>query len=112
MNCARSGRRKCSILIREPETLSQPNTPTHFDRRVVDVAAVGLSILSGAHRELFAEIMRRLREQGGGDILVFAGGIIPDEDLAYCRELGIQAVFTPGTPVDTAIRFVEKNVRR
>jgi len=77
-----------------------------------DVAAVGLSILSGAHRELFAEIMRRLREQGGGDILVFAGGIIPDEDLAYCRELGIQAVFTPGTPVDTAIRFVEENVRR
>ena len=77
-----------------------------------DVAAVGLSILSGAHRELFAEIMRRLREQGGGDILVFAGGIIPDEDLPYCRELGIQAVFTPGTPVDTAIRFVQEKVRR
>lgn len=76
-----------------------------------DVAAIGLSILSGAHRELFAEIMRRLHEQGGDDILVFAGGIIPDEDLAYCEKLGIRAVFTPGTPIDTAIRFVRENVR-
>jgi len=76
-----------------------------------DVAAVGLSILSGAHRELFAEIMRRLHEQGGDDILVFAGGIIPDEDLSYCEELGIRAVFTPGTPIETAIRFVQENAR-
>ena len=77
-----------------------------------DVAAIGLSILSGAHRELFAEIMRRLREAGGDDILVFAGGIIPEEDLPFCAALGIRAVFTPGTPIDTAIRFVEENVRR
>ena len=77
-----------------------------------DVAAVGLSILSGAHRELFAEIMRRLHESGGDDILVFAGGIIPEADLAYCEELGIRAVFTPGTPIDTAIRFVRENVKR
>ncbi len=77
-----------------------------------DVAAIGISILSGAHRELFADIMRRLREQGGGDILVFAGGIIPDEDLEFCRELGIRAVFTPGTPIETAIQFLQENVRR
>ena len=77
-----------------------------------DVAAIGISILSGAHRELFADIMQRLREQGGGDILVFAGGIIPDEDLEFCRELGIRAVFTPGTPIETAIQFLQENVRR
>ena len=77
-----------------------------------DVAALGLSILSGAHRELFADIMRRLREHGGHDILVFAGGIIPEEDLPYCQELGIRAVFTPGTPIETAIRFVRENVHR
>ena len=77
-----------------------------------DVAAIGISILSGAHRELFADIMQRLREQGGGDILVFAGGIIPDEDLDFCRDLGIRAVFTPGTPIETAIQFLQANVRR
>jgi len=77
-----------------------------------DVDAIGLSILSGAHRELFAEIVSRLREAGAGDVLVFAGGIIPDADLAFCAELGIRAVFTPGTAIETAIRFVEENVRR
>jgi methylmalonyl-CoA mutase C-terminal domain/subunit len=77
-----------------------------------DVAALGISILSGAHRELFAAIMQRLREQGGGDVLVFAGGIIPDADVPYCKELGIQAIFTPGTPVEAAIRFIRENVRR
>ena len=76
-----------------------------------DVDAVGLSILSGAHRELFPEILQRLREGGAGDVLVFAGGVIPYEDLPFCKELGIRAVFTPGTPVEEAIRFVRENVR-
>jgi methylmalonyl-CoA mutase C-terminal domain/subunit len=75
-----------------------------------DVDALGLSILSGAHRELFPEIMRLLREAGAGDILVFAGGVIPDEDVQFCRDLGIRAVFTPGTPVEDAVRFVRENV--
>jgi methylmalonyl-CoA mutase C-terminal domain/subunit len=76
-----------------------------------DVDAVGLSILSGAHRELFPAIVRGLREQGASDILIFAGGVIPEEDLAFCAELGIRGVFTPGTPVDEAIRFVREHVR-
>ena len=76
-----------------------------------DVDAVGLSILSGAHRELFPEVLARLREQGGGDILVFAGGVIPDEDVEFCKSIGIRAVFTPGTPVEDAIRFVRENVK-
>jgi methylmalonyl-CoA mutase C-terminal domain/subunit len=77
-----------------------------------DVDAIGLSILSGAHRELFPEIMQRLREAGASDVLVFAGGVIPDEDRAFCAELGIRAVFTPGTPVEDAVRFVRENARR
>jgi methylmalonyl-CoA mutase C-terminal domain/subunit len=77
-----------------------------------DVDALGISILSGAHRELFPEIMRRLQEAGAADILVFAGGVIPDADLDFCRELGIRMVFTPGTPIDQAIRFVRDNAGR
>jgi methylmalonyl-CoA mutase C-terminal domain/subunit len=76
-----------------------------------DVDVLGLSILSGAHRELFPEIMRRLREQGAEDLLVFAGGVIPDEDIAFCEEIGICAVFGPGSPVDAAIRVIEENVK-
>jgi methylmalonyl-CoA mutase C-terminal domain/subunit len=77
-----------------------------------DVDAVGLSILSGAHRELFPEIVQRLREAGGGDILVFAGGVIPDEDVPFCKEIGVAAVFGPGTPVEEAVRFVRDHVRK
>ena len=76
-----------------------------------DVDAIGLSILSGAHRELFPEVLNRLREQGGGEILVFAGGVIPDEDVEFCKSIGIRAVFTPGTPVEEAIRFVRDHVK-
>src|SRR5512145_2136653 len=58
-----------------------------------DVDALGLSILSGAHRELFPEVVRLLNEQGGGDTLLFAGGVIPDEDVEFCKQLGFHAVF-------------------
>jgi methylmalonyl-CoA mutase C-terminal domain/subunit len=75
-----------------------------------DVDVLGLSILSGAHRELFPEIMRRLHEQGADDVLVFAGGVIPDEDIEFCRQLGIRAVFGPGSPVQEAIRMIEENI--
>jgi len=77
-----------------------------------DVDALGLSILSGAHRELFPEIVRLLHEQGADDVLVFVGGIVPDEDIPFCQQLGIRGVFTPGTPIEAAIRFVKENVRR
>ncbi len=74
-----------------------------------DVDALGLSILSGAHRELFPEIMEGLRAQGAEDLLVFVGGIIPDEDLEFCKEIGIAAVFTPGTPIEEAIAFIREH---
>ena len=76
-----------------------------------DVDAIGISILSGAHRELFPEIMAKLREGGATDVVVFAGGVIPDEDLPFCEGLGIRAVFRPGTPAEEVVRFVRENVK-
>jgi methylmalonyl-CoA mutase C-terminal domain/subunit len=73
-----------------------------------DVDVVGLSILSGAHNVLFPEILRLLREKGGGDILVLAGGIIPDKDLATLKALGIREIFLPGTPTQVLVDFINK----
>ncbi len=71
-----------------------------------DVAAVGLSILSGAHNSLLPEITRLLKEQGAGDILVFAGGIIPEQDLAGLKSAGIDAVFLPGTSTKDIVQYL------
>ena len=76
-----------------------------------DVAAIGLSILSGAHNVLLPRLMGLLREQGASDIVVFAGGIIPDEDIAGLRAAGIAAVFTPGTSLDAIVTWVRDNVK-
>jgi methylmalonyl-CoA mutase, C-terminal domain len=73
-----------------------------------DVDVVGLSILSGAHNVLFPEILRLLRERGGGDILVLAGGIIPDKDIEPLKKLGIREIFLPGTPTQTLVEFIQK----
>ncbi len=73
-----------------------------------DVDVVGLSILSGAHLELFPEIMRLLRERGVDDVIVFAGGIIPPEDVPAVKAMGIAEVFGPGTSTQTAIDFVRR----
>ena len=64
-----------------------------------DVDAVGLSLLSGAHNELFAAVLEALRSAQAGDIPVIGGGVIPQEDIPDLARLGIRAVFTPGTPV-------------
>lgn len=68
-----------------------------------DVSAVGLSLLSGAHLTLFPAVVQALRSAGAGDIPVLGGGIIPDEDIMQLKNAGINAVYTPGTPVDTII---------
>jgi methylmalonyl-CoA mutase C-terminal domain/subunit len=75
-----------------------------------DVDVIGLSILSGAHKALFPRIMELLKEKGLTDVMVFAGGIIPEEDIAELKKLGIKEVFGPGTPTETIIQFVLKNV--
>jgi len=68
-----------------------------------DVAAVGLSSMSGAHLRLFPAVIEALALAGAGDIPVLGGGIIPDEDIEPLKQAGVQAIFTPGTPLDTII---------
>lgn len=75
-----------------------------------DVDVIGLSILSGAHRTLFPRIMELLRQKGLTDVMVFAGGIIPEEDASQLKKLGIKEIFGPGTPTETIIRYVFDNV--
>ena len=72
-----------------------------------DVDAVGLSILSGAHNVLLPEITRLLKEQGAGDILVFAGGIIPEQDMAGLKAAGIEAIFLPGTSTRDIVQYLQ-----
>ena len=71
-----------------------------------DVDAVGLSILSGAHMTLFPRIMDELKKRGLDDVLVWAGGIIPETDIPRLKEIGIQAVFGPGSPTTETIEFL------
>jgi methylmalonyl-CoA mutase, C-terminal domain len=74
-----------------------------------DVDVVGMSILSGAHMALFPRVMALLRENGMEDVLVVVGGIIPDEDVPVLQQMGIQAVFGPGTSTDEIVRFIREN---
>lgn len=76
-----------------------------------DVDAIGLSILSGAHNVLFPEILRLLKEEGATDIPVFAGGIIPEQDVEKLKKMGIRDIFLPGTPTSTAVSAIRQAVR-
>ncbi len=76
-----------------------------------DVDCVGLSIMSGAHNTLFPAVMDELRRQGAGDVLVFGGGIIPEDDVATLKAAGVAAIFTPGTPLEEITEWVRKNVK-
>ena len=75
-----------------------------------DVDVVGMSILSGAHMALFPRVMELLRESDMGDVLIVAGGIIPDEDVPALNEMGIRGIFGPGTPTDEIVSFIRENV--
>ena len=72
-----------------------------------DVDFIGLSLLSGAHNELFPRVVELLKEQDAEDIIVFGGGVIPAEDLDFLKEKGIQAIFRPGTTISSVIEFIE-----
>jgi methylmalonyl-CoA mutase C-terminal domain/subunit len=76
-----------------------------------DVDCVGLSIMSGAHNVLFPAVMEALRARGAGDMVVFGGGIIPEEDIERLRASGVRGIFTPGTPLATIIEWVGENVK-
>lgn len=71
-----------------------------------DADVIGLSILSGAHLTLFAEVMELLKERGATDILVFGGGIIPDDDIPVLKDMGVAEIFTPGTSMQSIVDWV------
>ena len=72
---------------------------------------LGMSILSGAHNQIFPEVMRLLKAQGADDVLVFAGGIIPDEDIPALKAIGIREIFQPGTNTDDIVAFIRQAIQ-
>jgi methylmalonyl-CoA mutase C-terminal domain/subunit len=87
-------------------------TPEQIVETVVqeDADAVGLSVLSGAHMTLFARLAELLDERGIDDVVVFGGGIIPDEDIPELERLGVQKIFTPGATTEEIVGWVREHV--
>ncbi len=77
-----------------------------------DVSAVGLSLLSGAHMTLFPEVVRLLRKEGLEDVVVFGGGIIPDEDVSKLKKQGVDQVFGPGTPLSSIVGYLRERLEK
>ncbi|MFQ5968145.1 MAG: cobalamin B12-binding domain-containing protein [Acidimicrobiia bacterium] len=75
-----------------------------------DVVAIGLSVLSGAHMTLFPRVVELLRERDAAEIIVFGGGIIPDEDIGTLQEAGLAAIFTPGASLTEITDWVANNI--
>ncbi len=76
-----------------------------------DVDGIGLSSLSGAHMTLFPKVLRLLRERGADDIVVFGGGIIPEEDIEPLKREGIAEIFRPGTSTEELVQWVREHIR-
>ncbi len=77
-----------------------------------DVDVIAMSILSGAHNHLFPRVVELLKAQGVDDVLVFGGGVIPEEDIPFLKSKGIAEVFGPGTPTSKTIDFIKTNLKR
>jgi len=75
-----------------------------------DVDAIGVSILSGAHMTLFPAILDELKKKGANDIMLFGGGIIPDDDKEELEKMGVAKIFTPGAPTEEAIKFLKGTI--
>ncbi|MEW6455421.1 MAG: cobalamin B12-binding domain-containing protein [Acidobacteriota bacterium] len=75
-----------------------------------DVDVIGLSILSGAHNYLFPKIMDLLKEKEMEDVLVFAGGIIPEDDIPYLKSIGIEEIFLPGSSTEDIIKAIKTRI--
>jgi methylmalonyl-CoA mutase, C-terminal domain len=73
--------------------------------------AIGLSMMSGAHMTLFPALLEALRERGATEVVVFGGGIIPDEDAAELKRLGVAAIFKPGTSTKEIVAWIERELR-
>jgi methylmalonyl-CoA mutase C-terminal domain/subunit len=76
-----------------------------------DVDAVGISILSGAHRTIVPRVCQLLRAEGLEDVLVIVGGIVPDEDIAELKQVGVAEVFQPGASTGQIVEFIRQHVR-
>jgi methylmalonyl-CoA mutase C-terminal domain/subunit len=89
------------------------NTPEEIASSALqeDVDAIGLSIHSAAHMTLFSETMRLLKKKKAADIVVFGGGIVPEEDIAKLKKIGVKEIFTPGISLDEIVTFV-KSIKR
>ena len=74
------------------------------------VDGIGISILSGSHNYVFPEVMRLLKEKGLGDITVFGGGTIPEDEIQDLLATGVKALFRPGTPLEECLKFVKQNI--
>ncbi|GIH89549.1 MULTISPECIES: cobalamin B12-binding domain-containing protein [Planobispora] len=87
-------------------------TPEQIVRTAIqeDAAAIGLSILSGAHMTLFAKVIELLKEQDASDIVVFGGGIIPEDDMPELERMGVARVFTPGATTQEIVEWVRSAV--
>jgi methylmalonyl-CoA mutase, C-terminal domain len=88
-------------IRRSPEQIVETAIQEHVD-------AIGLSLLSGAHRVLFRRVLDLLEEHGAGDIMVFGGGTIPEDDIPDLEAIGVQAIFTPGTPAEEILSTIER----
>jgi methylmalonyl-CoA mutase C-terminal domain/subunit len=77
-----------------------------------DADVIGLSVLSGAHLTLFAEVMDLLKAKDATDIIVFGGGIIPDDDIPLLEEMGVAKIFTSGTTTREIVQWVNDDVTR
>jgi methylmalonyl-CoA mutase C-terminal domain/subunit len=75
-----------------------------------DVDAIGLSILSGAHMTLFPAVLEEMKRRNAGDILLFGGGIVPDDDKVTLEKIGVAKIFTPGAPTEEAIQYLKKTI--
>lgn len=87
-------------------------TPEQIVRTAIDedVDVIGLSLLSGAHNELFARVAELLNEEDAEDIVLLAGGTIPEKDIPHLRSLGFRHVFTPGTPLSEILSALEQEL--
>lgn len=76
-----------------------------------DVDAVGLSILSGAHLTLFPAVIKALKERGADDVVVFGGGIVPQDDIPVLKQAGVKEIFTPGASTQEIVKWIHENVQ-
>lgn len=76
-----------------------------------DVNAIGISLLSGAHNTLFPAVLKLLKKKGMKNVLVFGGGIIPEEDAKKLKKIGVKEIFTPGTTIEEIVTFLKKSIK-